>query len=322
MNSSPVNGPTQNAPRECSPLRSKDTVRRWSKSRKIASRMLTWAAVPMASCFGPRADGRLGILAYHRTVPEPNGTPPPTYNVSPERFRRQLEGLLARGYRPVKLSEAIRCHQHGKALSSRSFVVTFDDAYESVLLHALAVLESLGVPATLFIATAYLDSSKAMPFDDWEAAGSPDVPPETWRAMTTSQCLSAQDSGLIELGCHTHAHDDYRGRPEDFEKDIRESLRVLEERFGVVNPPMAFPFGVADAAMLEATERMGFACGLTAVTERVDLNDTPHGWGRYLVEPFDTAATLAAKLSGWYDFSRGRGGASRSGDALRTKELA
>ena len=42
-------------------------------------------------------DNSFGILMYHRVTPPVEGVPPPTWNVTPERFRRQLGGLLARG---------------------------------------------------------------------------------------------------------------------------------------------------------------------------------------------------------------------------------
>jgi peptidoglycan/xylan/chitin deacetylase (PgdA/CDA1 family) len=228
--------------------------------------------------------------------------------VPPDRFRRQLEGLLAKGYRPVPLSEAIECHRSGKSLPPRAFVVTFDDACESVYQCALPVLETFGIPATVFVATAYLDSDAAMPFDNWRAAGWPGVPPVTWRTMTTEQCLDAQQGGLIELACHTHTHADFRGRPEAFAEDLSLSLNVFQERFGVRKPALAFPGGANEPAMLAVAKRLGLTCSLTTLSQRADLRADPHGWGRFTAELFDTAATLSAKVSGWYDLLLGRGG--------------
>src|SRR5579862_1440786 len=47
----------------------------------------------------------VGILMYHRTTPVPAGLPRPTFNVTPDRLRLQLAGLLDRGYRPWPLRD-------------------------------------------------------------------------------------------------------------------------------------------------------------------------------------------------------------------------
>jgi len=167
------------------------------------------------------------------------------------------------------------------------------------------VLEDLDVSATVFVATGYLDTERPAPFDDWTAAGSSDVPAETWRIATTEQCRRMQRGGLIELGCHTHSHEDYRGRPDSFANDVRSSLDVLRDRFGVEYPSLAFPFGFVDAEMLRVTRDLGLSCGLTTRGRQASLATDPHGWGRFDVSPRDTPDMLAAKLGGWYDWIRG-----------------
>lgn len=299
MKSSLVCRSQQSIPNEFFPLVPQGVASRW---RVAASRAIARAAVPIAAWRGPRKNGCFGILAYHRVVPEPSGFPAPTHNVPPEAFRRQLEGLLARGYRPVTLSDAVDAHRKEEPLPAEAFVVTFDDAYESVFRYALPVLESLAVPATLFVATAYVDYEGVLPFDDWVVAGSQGVPSETWRTMTTDQCLAALHSGVMDLACHTHIHRDFRGQPELFREDMHRSLDCLRECFGVVDPPMAFPYGLNDPAMLDMTRELGVSCALTTFPRRAKVSDAPHGWGRFTAEPFDTGATLAAKVSGWHEF--------------------
>ena len=46
---------------------------------------------------GRRAAPGFGILLYHRVAKVANGAPAPTWNVTPDRFRAQIEGLLAAG---------------------------------------------------------------------------------------------------------------------------------------------------------------------------------------------------------------------------------
>src|SRR5262249_7130361 len=102
------------------------------------------AARPLAGRVGPRAGGaasahlrsrtrrEVGILMYHRITDHCDDVSTPTWNVTPERFRRQLCGLLARGFRAWPLSKVIDHGRQGRPVPPRTFVVTFDDGYENV----------------------------------------------------------------------------------------------------------------------------------------------------------------------------------------------
>src|SRR5262249_52723566 len=127
-----------------------------------------------------------------------------------------------RGYAPWSLRRVLAFSREGVPIPRNAFVVTFDDGYQSVYTRAWPILRELGVPATVFVATAYLDSPAPFPFDDWPGAGSAD--PETWRPMTTEQARHLLRGGLVDLGSHTHCHEPFHGRPAAFAEDLRASL--------------------------------------------------------------------------------------------------
>ncbi len=70
-------------------------------------------------------------------------------SVCPAAFERQLGLLVARGYRGA-FSDAVSSPAH-----HRTLVVTFDDGFRSVLELAFAILERLGLPATVFAVTDF-----------------------------------------------------------------------------------------------------------------------------------------------------------------------
>src|SRR6185436_18725076 len=126
----------------------------------------------------------------------------------------------------------------------------------------------LEVPATVFLATAYLDASEPFPSDDWPAAGKPGVHREAWRPLTSDECCRLKANGLIELGAHTHTHADFRRHPEQLADDLRQNLAVLFERFGVEHPTFAFPYGTkadgfASTTLVAAARQVGVTCSLT-----------------------------------------------------------
>ena len=291
-----------------------------SPLRRWKGRLAGWAGAPLGACLRPRHEAAFGILMYHRVADPVPGASEPTWNVRPARFRRQLAGLLARGYRAWPLSRVLDEHEAGRPVPRDVFVVTVDDGYENNLTRAYPILRELNVPATVFLATAYLDGAGPFPSDDWPDAGSPEVPADSWRPMTTAQCRELAADGLIELGAHTHTHRDFRGAPEELERDLARNREVLAERFGVERPTFAFPYGTrkygfSGPPLSDAARRAGVRCALTTEPQLVMPGDDPFDWGRMTATDDDTAATLAGKLSGWYGFVRGAWRSARRADA-------
>jgi peptidoglycan/xylan/chitin deacetylase (PgdA/CDA1 family) len=252
-------------------------------------------------------DNPFAILMYHRVAAQTAGVAEPTWNVPPDRFRRQLEGLISRGYRPWSLRQALAHRRTGEPIPARTFVVTFDDGYESVYQNAWPILKELSVPATMFLVTAYLDTDRPFSFDDWTMAGSACVPAAAWKPLTTAQCVEMARQGLVELGSHTHTHADFRGRPEEFRRDLARSLEVLRNSFGVERPTFAFPFGQFDNDLIAVSRASGVLCALTAEQELVAPHSDSFTAGRIYVDGGDTAARLAWKLNGWYTTLRAIG---------------
>jgi peptidoglycan/xylan/chitin deacetylase (PgdA/CDA1 family) len=272
-------------------------------------RTVRGVAVALNEIWGSCQRSGFGILMYHRVINPIAGQPRPTWNVPPAQFEEQLSGLLKRGFDPWPLQRVLDHHEHQWPIPRRVFVVTFDDGYQNNFTQALPILKKLRVPATIFLATRYLDSVEPFPSDDWLLAGQPEIPAEAWRPLTTEECLQLRDSGLIELAAHTHSHDDYRGRPDYLRADLTACCEVLREKFGIERPSFAFPYGTrwngfAGDDLISAARQTAVRCSLTTEAEMITPQSDPFGWGRLVAEDIDTSTTLAAKLGGWISAAR------------------
>jgi peptidoglycan/xylan/chitin deacetylase (PgdA/CDA1 family) len=101
----------------------------------------------------------LRVLIYHR-IADPESSPrldPALVSATPDVFKQQMQYLAAR-FRVVSLSDVLRAFQKGTALPEDAVLVTFDDAYADFGTTAWPILKSLGLPAALFVPTAYPDS--------------------------------------------------------------------------------------------------------------------------------------------------------------------
>jgi peptidoglycan/xylan/chitin deacetylase (PgdA/CDA1 family) len=262
-------------------------------------------ALSLEALLGSRAHGSFGILLYHRLARVPEGLKPPTMNVTPTRFREQLEGLLRSGYRFRPLRDVVASVLEGEPVPAKTAVLTFDDGYKNVYLEAWPVLRELGVPATVFVVTGYLDSPEPFLFDTWGREQRWRAPTAAWQPLTWAQCQEMEQSGVIEIGTHTHSHRDFRGRPQEFAHDLQTSLSLLERRLGPGPRTFAFPFGgsrsgFAGPVLVEVAKACGVTCSLTTEIELVDPGTSPFAWGRLEVVEADTSAIIEAKLAGWY----------------------
>ncbi|HVR28437.1 MAG TPA: polysaccharide deacetylase family protein [Thermoanaerobaculia bacterium] len=272
-----------------------------------AKRVAGTAGSALYEASGRRRSDGFGILMYHRVAPVVRGIEKPPWNVPPRQFRRQVEGLLEAGYRIWPLRRLIAAAESGRALPEKITAITFDDGYASVYLEALPVLESLALPATVFVATAYVGSAAPFPFDEWGSAWHGEALADTWRPLHWGECRVMEATGLIEIGTHTHIHRDFRGDPAALYADLERSIRRLGDELGRREPLFAFPYGAPELGfaapeLLGAAREAGVRCALTTEGAMVRQGSSPFGWGRFEVTAADTGSTLAAKLAGFYDW--------------------
>jgi len=98
----------------------------------------------------------LSVLIYHRVLEEPDFMR--AGDVTETVFRRQMQ-LLGRLFNVLELGEAAQRLSEG-TLPKRPLCITFDDGYADNCEVACPILRAMGLHATFFIATAYLDGGR------------------------------------------------------------------------------------------------------------------------------------------------------------------
>jgi len=103
----------------------------------------------------PERSNLLRVLTYHRVDwPDVGAGRYPRLMVSPEAFAAQMQ-LVARRFRVLSMPELLAAARTGTPLPPRALLLTFDDAYADFATHAWPVLKRHGLPATLFVPTAF-----------------------------------------------------------------------------------------------------------------------------------------------------------------------
>jgi peptidoglycan/xylan/chitin deacetylase (PgdA/CDA1 family) len=111
--------------------------------------------------------GKLAVFCYHGVVATPLDRRDPNFEttVGAAEFATHLE-FLTRWFQPVTLADVQAAFTEGKRLPRRAALITFDDGYRNVLTHGAPVLARYGVPAAVFVSTAYIGSGLLYWYDE------------------------------------------------------------------------------------------------------------------------------------------------------------
>ena len=124
---------------------------------KAIHRKLQALARALGSAVAPGGSrGRLLILCYHRVLAESD--PLISGCIDREAFEAEMR-VVAENFNALPMAEAIERLRSG-SLPPRAIGITFDDGYADNLSVALPILRKYSLPATVFVATAFLDGGR------------------------------------------------------------------------------------------------------------------------------------------------------------------
>ena len=119
--------------------------------------LLAISAAGVANLMAPTHAGIGAILAFHRVHrPGINEFSSQRLSVSPERFRRVLEGLIGRGYTFVSMSGLLDVLASRTAANSRIVCLTFDDGFADTYTSAFAICREYRVPMTVYLVSGFI----------------------------------------------------------------------------------------------------------------------------------------------------------------------
>ncbi len=227
------------------------------------------------------------VLTYHRL-----GYKASRMTVTPEAFEAQLAYLQKNGYRVARLADLAEFLQGRRALPRKTVVITFDDGHGSAWQYAYPLLRKYGVPATFFLYTDILGGGDAL---RWE------------------QIREMSRSGLADFQLHSKSHanlvlrlpgesdKDYRSR---LDGEIRSPRDVLTRQLGAAPAYYAYPFGDANALVVERLQAAGQSLGLTVNPGGNAFYAYPFMlrrtmiFGEYDLKAFDAALQTTRSLGG------------------------
>ena len=190
------------------------------------------------------------VLCYHGVS---GGWPDPTA-VGPDRLRRDVEGLLERGWRPAAFSDAVTKPPH-----PRTFAVTFDDALSSVARLGSPVLRDLAVPATVFAPTGFVGAGRPFAWPETEHWLGGEHAGEL-EGMTWDELAGLREAGW-EVGSHSVSHVRLAGLDDErLNEELHGSRAAVADRLGECRS-IAYPYSDVDARVARAARAAGYEAG-------------------------------------------------------------
>ena len=276
---------------------------------------------------------RLRILCYHGLCDDSLADAPwvPSFFVTRSNFEKQL-CYLREHATVLPLGEAVSRLRQG-SLPPRAVSLTFDDGYANNLELAVPLLQLYGMPATVFLSTAYMESGDIFPFLKLkliELAGGSSMPDyktspidviiaaayrqfadlqltaeqhRALRPMTVAEVgAAAAASELIEFGAHTHTHCILGNESEvRRQEEIRTSVRCVRRWTGKPVRLFSYPngqrgdFGKPDE---QALRHETIEAAVTGIAGANDRRSDPLRLRRYPVGLYHNVNNFGAEITG------------------------
>ncbi|MEX1047833.1 MAG: polysaccharide deacetylase family protein [Actinomycetota bacterium] len=176
----------------------------------------------------------LYVLIYHRV-----GAGMGREMDMPEDLFRAQMAYIRRRMEVVTLQTGLDGMRSGSRPGRDQVAVTFDDGYGEVYTHAWPILSSLGVPATVFVSTGFVEGLCSAPIRADALGTGADPEPLTW-----SQLGEMTASGL-DIGSHSHSHPRFdRISREEAAREASMSKEIIESSLGRPVRMFAYPSAV------------------------------------------------------------------------------
>ena len=196
---------------------------------------------------------RIPVLMYHNIA----ATATDYFTVSTADFLSQMRALKAYGYTAVSLQDVLDYRAGVKTPPAKPFLLTFDDAYESVLTIVLPIISD---PSINFHAVAFINTANVRPEN---VPGGYPTDPLSWSEIRT---LDA--SGFVDIESHTVNHLDLTTLdPATLAAELANSKAAIEQQLNLNKQPtdpqkvvnaIAYPFGYYNDAVEMAVWKAGY----------------------------------------------------------------
>jgi peptidoglycan/xylan/chitin deacetylase (PgdA/CDA1 family) len=227
--------------------------------------------------------GYVPVLCYHHIRAwEPSDTEDDrAYIVPPDKLDAELKWLKENGYTSVTSEQVYEYVKNGRPLPPKPVMLSFDDDDDNQFTNARPLLLKYRFTATFFVMTVTIDKENYM----------------------TAEQLKQLDKEGFDLQPHTWDHHivtEYTTEV-DWQRQIAEPKKTLEDLLGHETPYFAYPFGIYDAASAARIAEMGYKGAFRLRDVMDDTVPPEYAIKRYIANGYWTADQFATVVEGGWE---------------------
>ena len=201
----------------------------------------------------------------------------------PEQFENDLKILKQHNFKSVTFKDLLN-----KAIPENPVIITFDDAYESIINTAMPLMLKYGFKAVIYAITGFIGQ-----YNDWDVQAGV----FKFKHLNLQQLRELQDVGF-EIGSHTLSHQLLTWmHPDDQLFELSESKKQLDDQLGDETCSVSYPFGRFNETSIRYAAEIGYKFGVASIYLRpIEINLQKFALKRFNIYRFDSIDQLKKKL--------------------------
>jgi peptidoglycan/xylan/chitin deacetylase (PgdA/CDA1 family) len=174
-------------------------------------------------------------------------------DIVPALFEGHLQALKKANYETYYVKDIPQIFDGSIHYSTHSAVLTFDDGYEDFYTDVFPLLKKYHMRATLYVIYDYIGRKGF---------------------LNEQQIRELIDSDLVEIGSHTLDHIYLKVAPKNYaDRQIIESKKKFEERFGIKISTFAYPYGAFNDDNIETVQKAGYTAAVSVISGEMQSRD-------------------------------------------------
>lgn len=197
----------------------------------------------------PEFKASVPIFMYHFILDDYGNYPDVENFLKPSTLEEQIKYIVDNGYQTIFMNEIEDVYKYTKPVA-----LTFDDCFVYFYDNAFPLLKKYNVKATVNLIYNYMNGENY---------------------LTDAQVKEMIDSGLVSVESHTLSHRELTSlTSEEERKELLDSKKGFEERFGIELSTICYPIGDYDSQTINvAKEEYKYGLAMTGGVYYSDKHD-------------------------------------------------
>lgn len=195
------------------------------------------------------------VLMYHHILPKDG-----FICSSVENFTKQMKFLGDNGFYTLSSEEFYMYKKGSFKAPKKSVFITFDDGWRDNIIYAYPILKKLGLKATIFLVTDWIDKAsekkeKFNPLYHSDCKKSIPINPNSV-IMNWDDIHKSQD--VFDFHSHTASHRDFYFKERSWQEDLYNSKKSIKKQLGYEDKHLCWPRGNFDNKLVKQALEVGY----------------------------------------------------------------